>query len=181
MTQIDTRINLWLMQLEASRHSQSMPTDLHETVKQGLWLNFRHDHCLIVNEFKFYHQLSPKMQNELVALLFPKFLDRFADFFTGCEQQFINYMTISMSYNRFEHGQVIQTPKYDCQEIYCIYRGGVAVCEPTSFGEPILVYGPSSVINIYQILMDHTFGFKYVAVNERCFARRNASNEVLIT
>ena len=61
---------------------------------------------------------------------------------------------MSSSYNFYNHGYVIQTPKYDCSEIHMVYTGGVAVCESSCFEEPILIYGPCSVFNLYQVIMN---------------------------
>ena len=44
---------------------------------------------------------------------------------------------------------MLQSSMYECEQVYFIYAGGVAVCEPTCFNEPLLVYGPGTVINLY--------------------------------
>ena len=102
--EVDQRINEWLLLLESSNFSINMPSDLHETVKQGLWQSFRCDNKTIINEYNFYQELSPKLQNELVQEVFGKIISRFSEFFTDCEQQFINNLIMNLSYNTFEHG-----------------------------------------------------------------------------
>ena len=50
-----------------------------------------------------------------------------------------------------------------------MYTGGVAVCEPTSFGEPIMIYRKGAVINLHAVMFDVNTMFRYVAVSEGSF------------
>ena len=62
-------------------------------------------------------------------------------------------MVVMLRFNSYAHGQVIQSPNYEASELHLIQRGGIAVCESSSFAEPVLVYSKGAVINLYQILM----------------------------
>ena len=56
----------------------------------------------------------------------------------------------------------------------------MAVCEPTSFREPILVYGKGAVVNLYNVILQDTLNFKYVAVAENSFKIDESSGEIMI-
>ena len=47
-----------------------------------------------------------------------------------------------------------------------MYTGGVAVCEPTSFGEPIMIYRKGAVINLHAVMFQINIIFRYIAVSE---------------
>lgn len=51
----------WLMNLEVSNQKQSIPADLYEKIKLSLWEAFRRDPNMIIEEFDFYLELSPRM------------------------------------------------------------------------------------------------------------------------
>ena len=119
------------------------------------------------------------MQNELIDVLFGEFIAVFDYFFADMDRQFINNLVIALQYNVFYQGQVIQTSQYDCQVVYLVKSGYVAVCESTCYQEPILVYGKGAVINLYQILMDRRLPFTFISVCDSEF-RYNADGEILI-
>ena len=81
----------------------------------------------------------------------------------------MNNFIIRLNYNIFYHKQVVQEPNFECEEIYLIHTGGIAVCEPSSFEEPILVYGKGGAINIYNVVLQDTLDFKFVAVCDNSF------------
>ena len=93
---VDHKITLWLLALDSSSKSTSLPADLYSTVRQELWRSFVNDHRLIIDEFSFYQELTPKMQDELIQVLFGDFIATFEDFFTGLERQFINSMVVTL-------------------------------------------------------------------------------------
>lgn len=74
-----------------------------------------------------------------------------------------------MAYNNFEHGQIIQSNMFECDEIHFISKGGVAVCESTCFGEPLLIYKTGAVINLYQVMMKQSLDFTFKAVSSDNF------------
>lgn len=53
--------------------------------------------------------------------------------------------------------------------IYFVQAGGVAVCEPTSFSDPILIYGKGAVLNLYNVVLNDTINFKYISLSESSF------------
>ena len=87
----------------------------------------------------------------------------------NCEDQFINYLLVNLQYNCFRHKQVIQTANYNCDSVILISKGAVYVSEPTSFNEPILVYGKGAVINLYNVILKDKLNFNYVAIKDSTF------------
>ena len=57
------RITLWLSNLEKSNDSIQLPVDIYEGIKEDLYRSFRYDISLIVHEYDFYLNLSPKLQS----------------------------------------------------------------------------------------------------------------------
>lgn len=120
------------------------------------------------------------MQHDLIKYLFSDFLEKFKVFFTGLESQFINNLVISLQYNVFKQGEVIQTAMFECTYVYMIGSGSVAVCESSCYKEPILVYGRGAVINLYQIMMEQQLPFNFVALTDQCFKYTNDRGEILM-
>ena len=112
---MDNRIAVWLLELEVSNFPKSIPMDIYEIVKKELWRSFRRDHSMVVDEFSFYYSLSPKMQNEVVELLFSDFLSDFSELFEGCEPQFINNIVVMLRFSCYTHGQMIQSANFEAE------------------------------------------------------------------
>ena len=142
--------------------------------------SFRSDFNQIIEEFGFYQQLPPKFQNELTHVIFGKFMKKFSHILDECDQQFVNNMIVQLTYNFYEHGQVIQSAYADCEEIFLVSKGGIAICEPTCYSEPILVYGVGGIVNMYQILMDQDQMFKLVAVCQSYMNVQTYTGSILI-
>ena len=64
---------------------------------------------------------------------------------------------------------MIQSANAYCNEVYFIRSGGVAICEPTAYKEPIMVYGKGSVVNMYQVIMDEPLNLSFYAVCDESY------------
>lgn len=64
---------------------------------------------------------------------------------------------------------MIQSSGVESHQILFVNQGGVAVCEPTCFREPILIYGKGGVINLYQVILGEPLPFSYKSVSEEHF------------
>ena len=135
-------------------------------MKNHLHFSFRNDFDLVAAEYSFYNKLPPKMQTELIRFLFKEFLDMFKGVFEDCSEGFVNRIVVSLSYKSFLLNEIIQSANSHCFSVYFITKGGVAACEPTSFREPICVYGPGSFINMYQVILDTSLELDFKAVEE---------------
>ena len=85
-----------------------------------------------------------------------------------------------LRFNCFNHGQTIQSPMFECEEMHFVQTGGIAVCESSCFREPILVYCKGAVINLYQILIQQKLDFEFLAVSKDSFKVDNRENKILI-
>lgn len=63
--------------------------------------SFSADHNMIVEEFEFYQQLPPKMQNELVDQIFQEILKKFSHFFAYTDVGFRNELIVQMYSRRY--------------------------------------------------------------------------------
>ena len=96
----------------------------------------------------------------------------------------MNKIVIGLQYKSFDHNDKIFRGRFNCEECFFILKGGVAVCESTSYKEPIVVYGPGAFFLMYQVLYDDQLSLDYLAVStdslhmkhdQVCF---DASNDV---
>ena len=94
-------LEFFLSILEKSNIPKNIPNDLYETIKVSNQRSIRKDFNMVVEEFDFYYKLTPKLQEQLVKVLFGSFINDFSVFFTGCEKQFINHMVVSLIQNHF--------------------------------------------------------------------------------
>ena len=83
-------------------------------------------------------------------------------------------MLANMTYNSLDHGQVIQSPNHDIDQVYFIVKGGVAVCEPSCFNEPIVMYQRGNVFNLYQNILGVRLPYEFVAVNTDNLEKRES-------
>ena len=137
-------------------------------MRSQFYYKFRKNFNLIT-EYDFYWKLAPKCQTELIDLLFGSFLELFTDTFEGQERAFVNYIVVSLRYKYYDHNEVISQYKYDVDEAYFITSGSVAVCESTSYKDPIVVYGPGAFIHLYQVFFEEQIGLDYIALESNSF------------
>ena len=72
---------------------------------------------------------------------------------------------------------MIQSANTYCDEVHFVRSGGVAVCEPTSYREPVVVYRAGTVFNLYQVLMDEYLDLSFVALSGTSFRVREEHGE----
>ena len=78
---------------------------LYKKIIDNVEFAFKQDHNLIVEEFDLYQQLSPKMQTELIHLIFNKFMQNFRFFFDPLDSGFVNEAIIQMLARNYEKGE----------------------------------------------------------------------------
>ena len=90
---------------------------------------FNYDFNIVVEDFPFYHQITPKMQTELIqsTRLFREFEKSFNHFFEECERGFTNEMVIQMYCQIYPPGKIVINNKTNVKEIYFIKQGMVEV------------------------------------------------------
>ena len=58
---------------------------LYSNIKHFISDAFKLDFNMVIEEYHFYYNLTPRMQTQLVDLVFRDFLDKFNHFFGLCE------------------------------------------------------------------------------------------------
>lgn len=61
-----------------------MPCGLYFNIRETVWVAMLHDYNMMIEEFDFYNQLPPRMQNDLVLVLYKDAIERFEPFFEYC-------------------------------------------------------------------------------------------------
>ena len=76
---------------------------------------------------------------------------------------------------------MVQSANAFCDQVYFVRSGSIAICEPTAFQEPILVYGKGSVVNMYQVIMDEPLNLSFYAVCDESYQiSKNSSGRLEI-
>ena len=98
-------LDLWIKKMQQANstiYNMYIPADLYLSVSETVEEAFKNDHNLIIEEFPFYQQLSPKMQTDLINLIFIDFRRNFRHFFDPCDQGFINEIVINLLSRRYQ-------------------------------------------------------------------------------
>ena len=87
------------------------------------------DFNLVIEEFSFYEQLTPKMQTDLIqnTRLFNEFEKSFTHFFDECERGFTNELIISMFCRIYQQNRTVISYKSNVKVLYFIKQGIVEV------------------------------------------------------
>jgi hypothetical protein len=64
------QVDIWLVKLDNSRTSKSLPKILYEKIKVYIRESLHYDHKKLVYGFDFLYQLKPKLRKELIHELF---------------------------------------------------------------------------------------------------------------
>lgn len=60
-------LDMWIKKIEKSNMPYHIQPTLYNDIRNYVEYAFRHDFNLVVEEFDFYHQITPKMQTELIS------------------------------------------------------------------------------------------------------------------
>ena len=88
-----------------------------------------YDFNLVIEEFQFYQQITPKMQTELISSTrtFREFERTFGHFFDECERGFTNDLIINMLCRFYMHNMSVISYKTNVKEMYFIKQGYIEV------------------------------------------------------
>lgn len=143
--QIDQKfsdLELWVTRLEKCNQPKHLQPRIQHGITTSLQRYFRYNFNQLVNldRMGFYEKLPPRMQTELVQVLFKDFISKFDHFFEGLEQGFLNEMIINMYARTFTSGEEIYKQGQKLDEIVFVIKGGIAICEPKGIQEPFCIY-----------------------------------------
>lgn len=69
------QVDVWLVKLDNSRTSKSLPKILYEKIKLYIRESLQNDHSKLTYGYEFLYQLKPQLRKELVHELFKNFID----------------------------------------------------------------------------------------------------------
>jgi signal-transduction protein with cAMP-binding, CBS, and nucleotidyltransferase domain len=118
-----------------------------------------YDFNLVIEEFEFYQQITPKMQTDLIqnTRVFQEFEKSFNHFFDECERGFTNELIINMYCRIYTPGKTVISYKSNVKELFFIRQGIVELytnegSEDSKDKQPILYLPKFSYFGDYQIL-----------------------------
>ena len=69
------QVDIWLVKLDNSRTSKSLPTILYQKIRVYIRESLIYDHKKLISGNNFLYQLKPKLRKQLVHELFTQFID----------------------------------------------------------------------------------------------------------
>ena len=85
------QVDEWLIfKIQKQKKPHKFERRLTDLMYESFMVSFSSDHNMIVEEFEFYQQLSPKMQSEVVEFLFSDTIQKFWSSFAFFEKGFRN-------------------------------------------------------------------------------------------
>lgn len=63
-----------------------------------------------MDEYDFFSKMRPRMQTELINVIFKSFLASFEHFFSSLDQGFINELVVNLYAKTFQPGEDIISP-----------------------------------------------------------------------
>ena len=161
-------MNLWIKKLQQANSIVSriyVPMGMYKDIIDNVEFAFRKDHNLIVEEYDFYQQLSPKMQTEVIDTIFMQFMQNFRFFFDPLDRGFVNEVIIQLFARKYEVGNDkrlrLEKPEYKMTQMYFILEGGFGLYNPAikqkgthENNNPFVVMKRNSIYGDYQLAFD---------------------------
>ena len=151
-------LDMWIKKIEKSNKPFHIQPTLYTDIRKYVEQAFLYDFNLVIEEFQFYQQITPKMQTNLIknTRVFRNFERDFNHFFEECERGFTNELIISMYARIYTPGKTIIQYKSTVKEMFFIRQGLVEVYnndnDEIDKEKPILYLPKYSYFGDYQIL-----------------------------
>ena len=151
-------LDMWIKKIEKSNKPFHIQPTLYNDIRKYVEQAFMYDFNLVIEEFVFYQQITPKMQTELIqnTRVFQEFEKSFNHFFDECERGFTNELIINMFCRLYTPGKTVISYKSNVKEMYFIRQGIVEVYnndnDEIQKEKPILYLPKFSYFGDYQIL-----------------------------
>ena len=122
-------LDMWIKKIEKSNKPFHIQPTLYNDIRKYVEQAFMYDFNLVIEEFVFYQQITPKMQTELIqnTRVFQEFEKSFNHFFDECERGFTNELIINMFCRLYTPGKTVISYKSNVKEMYFIRQGIVEV------------------------------------------------------
>ena len=96
----EEKLDEWLMKLHHANPFRKLTPDYVSKLKKDFVSHWTKDHSSITQEYPFFNQLPFALKNELIEILFGKFIKDFHVFFSGLETQFIHDVLVLLKPKR---------------------------------------------------------------------------------
>jgi len=115
-------LDMWIKKIEKSNKPFHIQPTLYNDIRKYVEQAFLYDFNLVIEEFQFYQQITPKMQTDLIqnTRVFKEFERSFNHFFEECERGFTNELIIQMYCRISTPGKVVISYKSNVKEMYFI-------------------------------------------------------------
>lgn len=122
-------LDMWIKKIEKSNKPFHIQPTLYNDIRKYVEQAFLYDFNLVIEEFSFYQQITPKMQTDLIqnTRVFQEFERSFNHFFDECERGFTNELIINMFCRIFQQNRVVISYKSNVKEMFFIRQGIVQV------------------------------------------------------
>ena len=153
-------LDMWIKKIEKSNKPFHIQPTLYNDIRKYVEQAFLYDFNLVIEEFPFYQQITPKMQTDLIqnTRVFKEFEKSFNHFFEECERGFTNEMIINMFCRIQNPGKTVISYKSNVKEMFFIRQGLVEVYnnenDEIMKDQPILYLPKYSYFGDYQILFN---------------------------
>ena len=125
-------IDTWVLKLEKSNKPKFLSPILYSGITSNVENAMMYDYNLIIEEFEFYQQLTPRMQTELIDEIFIDFQEKFMPFFNLTQVGFKNEFIISMLCRIFKQEDLILKAKSKMRHVYFLVEGACTLYEDQS-------------------------------------------------
>lgn len=115
-------LDMWIKKIEKSNKPFHIQPSLYNDIRKYVEQAFMYDFNLVIEEFDFFQQITPKMQTDIIQKTkqFNEFERCFNHFFEECERGFSNELIINM-YCRIQYpGKPVISHKSHVKELYFI-------------------------------------------------------------
>ena len=122
-------LDMWIKKIEKSNKPFHIQPTLYNDIRKYVEQAFLYDFNLVIEEFPFFQQITPKMSTELIqnTRVFRDFEKSFNHFFDECERGFTNELIINMYCRIYSPGKIVISYKSNVKEMYFIRQGLVEV------------------------------------------------------
>ena len=146
-------MDFWMKRLERPAAS-GLSAKLMYGISTSVDSAFRYDFNMLVEDnLTLYQKLTPKMQTELVELIFADFISIFHDFFKHTEKGWRNEFVINLHTRLFSDGDMVLSQDQLVPEVYLLIEGEVSVRMANIPGS-VIHYQVGSIFGDYNILFD---------------------------
>jgi hypothetical protein len=178
-------LDMWIKKIEKSNKPFHIQPTLYNDIRKYVEQAFLFDFNLVIEEFPFYQQITPKMQTDLIqnTRVFKEFERSFNHFFEECERGFTNEMIINMFCRIQNPGKTVISYKSNVKEMFFIRQGLVEVYNNENDEEvkdkPILYLPKYSYFGDYQILYNLKSNLLFKTLAHTPDDKKSGSTELL--